>query len=267
MKKCFKIFGTFLALLSLTACQDLGSEVTEAEAAKKQAEFQNVDESKKAHQYTLTVSETASVDMMGQKAYAKASMKASYDLDKLYAYINVDMGETESSAQNGENWVYYKDNYVHYVQKLKGGKAEGYKVQMTEAEAKAEINTQIASTIAGETDLEEIIDGLGSMAGSVSSMTTGMKVDASTKYYSKGEGNLSLVAKQKGSVKTSEYSASYTFDATITFDAYLLTNCSFKLNYSAAGGGEKASMKVVASIKGSKGCSVSYPTYTEVAAQ
>ena len=264
MKKSLRLFGTLLALVSLTACQDLGSEVTEAQAAQRQTEIQNADDTKVAHQYTLTLSETATIDVMGEKESVKASMKASYDLDKLYAYINMDMGK-EAEGENGENWIFYKDNYVHYVRKTKGGKAEGYKVQMTEAEAKAEINTQIDSTIAGETNLEEIIDGLGSMAGNTSSMTTGMKVDASTKYYSKGEGNLSLVAKQKGSAKTAEYTASYSFDATITFNEYLLSNCSFKLNYSASGGGQKASIKLVASIKGSKGCSVSYPTYTETA--
>ena len=91
-----------------------------------------------------------------------------------------------------------------------------------------------------------------------------MKIESSEKWYSKGDGNLSYQAKQKGSSNANGVKVNYSFNCLVTINDYMLSNLSYKIDYSGSGQGYKAALKLNASMSGSKSCAVSYPTYTLV---
>lgn len=264
MKKSLRIFGALLALTSLTACQDLGSEVTEAQAAQKQAEITKDSEEKSPHAYTVTMSESLSVNAGNEKMSGKGSVRAGYDLDKLYIVLE----SKESSTVNGKteneeevHWIFYKDKALHYVTR-RDGKNVGYKTEMTEVEAKAEIAAEYLDTGYASSDVNGILEELGDMTEGYASAAQGLKTDLTKKYYSKGDGNLSVKVTQKGSMSAEGVSMKFNLECVVTVDSYILSYASAKLSYSASAAGEKASASISATMKGSKGCKIEYPTYT-----
>ena len=267
MKKSLRLFGTLLALVSLTACQDLGSEMTEAQAAQRQAEITKDSEEKAAHALTMTMTETVKISAAGESLNGTATIRAACDLDKLYLVMEEkDSATSDGKKQSSEEarYVYYKDGAVHYVTKA-DGKATGYKVTMTEAEAKLEIAANYGESEYASVDVNTILDGLNAMAENFGDSGIGMKLDQTKKYYSKGEGNLSVKVTQKGSMSAQGVSAKYNLEAVVTVNDYFLSGASLKLNYTASGQGQKASIAVGLNIKGAKGCKIEYPTYTETA--
>ena len=263
MKKTLRIFGAFLALVSLTACQDLGSEITANEAQAKQAAILNPPEDKVPHAYTITIKETIKISASGESS----GNKTGYDMDKLFLFEQIDSVENsggQKETEKGTRWAYYKDGYFHEVSSDKDGKNTGTKTQMTEAEAKVEFKTYLASSELAEADIENITDGIGSLAGNIEGAVAGLKIESSEKWYSKGDGNLSYQAKQKGSSNANGVKVNYSFNCLVTINDYMLSNLSYKIDYSGSGQGYKAALKLNASMSGSKSCAVSYPTYTLV---
>ena len=270
MKKSLRIFGAFLALVSLTACQDLGSEITANEAQAKQAAILNPPEDKVPHAYTITIKETIKISASGESSGnmdGTVTMKTGYDMDKLFLFEQIDSVENsggQKETEKGTRWAYYKDGYFHEVSSDKDGKNTGTKTQMTEAEAKVEFKTYLASSELAEADIENITDGIGSLAGNIEGAVAGLKIESSEKWYSKGDGNLKKKKKKKGSSNANGVKVNYSFNCLVTINDYMLSNLSYKIDYSGSGQGYKAALKLNASMSGSKSCAVSYPTYTLV---
>lgn len=270
MKKTLRIFGAFLALVSLTACQDLGSEITANEAKAKQAAILNPPEDKVPHAYTITVKETIKISASGESSGnmdGTVTMKTGYDMDKLFLFEQIDSVENsggQKETEKGTRWAYYKDGYFHEVSSDKDGKNTGTKAQMTEAEAKVAFQAYLGESELAEADIENITDGIGSLAGNIEGAVAGLKIESSEKWYSKGDGNLSYQAKQKGSSNANGVKINYSFNCLVTINDYMLSNLSYKIDYSGSGQGYTAALKLNASMSGSKSCAVSYPTYTLV---
>ena len=283
MRKPLKLFGAMISLLALTACQDLGSEIDATEAKKQQAKISEAAEQKAPNAYSFTAKVNVNMNMnlgaeLGGKVSAKesASAYAAYNVDKLYGYVSekIDANTTQNGKAQKENgklegWVYYKDGALYAVRNEtdEAGKATKVysKTAMTEAEAKLRFEgIFVDSYYEGMLDLNYIKQLADTFSSSLDSYVSGAQGKSSIKYYSKGDGNLSLTADASASYsEKGQGSLKYSLKFTATIDNYLLTNASESVSLSMKDTkSEVLGAKVSLSIKGSKSCSVSYPSLT-----
>lgn len=290
MKKPIRLFISLVSLFALTACQDLGSEIPQAEAEKQQAKITASASNKTPNAYSITVkanvatrSNLSSLEETSQNNSQNYKMNvnafASYNINKLYGFTSTSYNTSETvDSTNTKNfkkveaWAYYKEGNLHAVAhvNIDGKESKVYtKTPMDEEEAKGHLKYYLVqSYYANRLDLNHIQYSLIGIIGVFDKYVTGVNVDTSVKYYSKGDGSLSLVSKASASEKqANQGSLKYQLNFTATIENYMLVNSSKKFTFSLKDAKtELVNANVGISINGAKSCSVSYPNlsdYTE----
>lgn len=259
MKKTIRLFSAFLAVLSLSACENLGEKVDFNEGVRRQANYEaNTDK----HLPTVNgYSTSLTVKASGNKQSVTESAKgtAAYDLDSVYfhsyARASVSVNGT-SASQDQDKYGFFNGGYFYDVQKTGNSAWAVSKAEMTKAEAKEYL---IENYITTTTDLSSLSEG--SIAApdakdekSLTRYYTSMFDSSKTTYYSKGEGNLSFKTKFTYTAKGAT-ALPFTFTFSGTFDNYILTKMSMTGKFSQSG----VSASISLSTKATHKCDVKYP--------
>ena len=290
MKKPIRLFASLVSLFALTACQDLGSEIPQAEAEKQQAKITASAADKAPNAYSITVkanvavkANVSSLELTSQNNSMNYKMNvnafASYNINKLYGFTSTSYNTSETvDSTNTKNfkkveaWAYYKEGNLYAVARtnIDGKESKIYaKTPMSEAAAKENLkNYLVQSYYADRLQLSDIQSSLAAVTTAFNTYVTELKVDTSIKYYSKGDGSLSLVSKASASEKqANQGSLKYKLNFTATIENYMLVSASEKCTFSMKDAKtELVNANVGISINGAKSCSVSYPNlsnYTE----
>ena len=291
MKNLLKIVGCSLTVLSLVACQNLGKEITEAEANTIMVNMAKT--SGEAKKYTATTK--AKMDMTIESALVKESSTTNlanvvaYDYDAVYGYISqkgtvktkatsplTNKAEEETEEINTKAWYYYKDGC--FIEAEDDGENKEYtSIQMTKEAAILELDLIIMGEEAGG----DFTSALASYINGVLSEEALAYLDCNveTKYYSKNDNNVTMQTsiKSKDKKDGTNYQLSYTYQDNILVSGKSKGTISLNLGDLVQTGGSseelgdlgglvgsllgdaKMTIKSDSAVSGSKSCKLNYP--------
>ena len=259
MKKPIRLFTAFLAVLSLSACENLGEKIDYNEGVRKQAQYEAKaeDHLPTVNGYNTTYS--MKVSASGQTLSSTGKGTTSYDLDSVYYHSKATASASyggQSASQTQDQYAFFNGGYFYNISKTDNSAWSIQKSQMTKAEAKAYlIDNYIAATV----DLSSLSEGTIATPDtkdekSLYAYYTSLFDAKQTTYYSKGEGNLSFKTKFTYTSKGTT-SIPFTFTMSGTFDNYVMTKVSLTGKFSQSGASASINLSAKATFK----CSVSYP--------
>ena len=265
MKKTIKTLAMFSTLFALTACQDLGRQLTKEEGEAIYADIQNHNLTKMPEVFTLNekfnyssyvadFTDKNGNQVYGSKANTILNYYACYNAKKNY-YHDKTVQISEETAEGltiktetiNEDWRYFEKGKFYTVnysvtksnlQSANVPESKTYDVdESSEADAKTQIigvvDPEIASSLASTKPNEYADVMLSSIYMGVTFDTTKLNRKSTIEYYSKNESNLSIIAKDNTSfgpnaVSFSEQYADYTALSKMTFDT-IKYNFSYKV--------------------------------------
>ena len=266
-----------VALLSLSACDSMGSEITPQEAEVIQTAIMKEKKEHPVRSYSLEITrnynEKWSYPEVNDSIKVSSRNSISFDIDNCYCYARFSDSITETEASGADNskssgelsreyTIFYKDGYLYstVVSKNIGaydvsdGTTKAYSKTATTKESVKSFLEAICST---PYSLNYVML-LSAYSISTSKYTN---YQTQTTFYSKGAGNISVVGTLSSTEMAEGYDAgNFNVSFNATFDDYVFSKGSSNIKASMKDGYMTYEYKGDLTFKAKKSCSITLPS-------
>ena len=266
-----------VALLSLSACDSMGSEITPQEAEVIQTAIMKEKKEHPVRSYSLEITrnynEKWSYPEVNDSIKVSSRNSISFDIDNCYCYARFSDSITETEASGADNskssgelsreyTIFYKDGYLYstVVSKNIGaydvsdGTRKAYSKTATTKESVKSFLEAICST---PYSLNYVML-LSAYSISTSKYTN---YQTQTTFYSKGASNISVVGTLSSTEMVEGYDAgNFNVSFNETFDDYVFSKGSSNIKASMKDGNMTYEYKGDLTLKAKKSCSITLPS-------
>ena len=267
-----------IALLSLSACDSMGPQISvqEAEGIQGVILSENKKNPTKAYSYTISGQRNEKTKTnASEMTYSFTSkLSFSFDIDKCYARVKasgesntVNPGKKETSRTDYDYCLFHKDGYLYatveqFFDEAEGVPALNNKLYAKKETSKDEVKMLLSQFCAAETSIEYGLDMSSDLASTFTDLFDDFKTDST--FYSKGNGNLSSVSTiTSKKMKEDGNEGSFELSTTTTIDGYVVTKSSTNYKYSYSNSWKTIDNKVSLTMKAKKSCAVEMPDLTK----